>query len=245
MSKSIKVSLVIFISILGLQAQSQKEIPIEKLINTNQLKPAQIHWYDGGMIETIYRTTTEKGDFWHVTHRDPNPSKENDYDYYQMDGKTLFPLISDNLSTNRHFYTLNFSPNIVNIKYKTKEEDVSYQIPIDSYVAPEGPGLPVFLGSLPLKVGFKSSYKVLDRWSGKSPRLAILKTVKLEVLKEDVLTIANTKHKTFIVNLSSDNGSNSKVWVLKKAPHYWVKVEYTPVSGEVFKSQASQIFIFR
>lgn len=228
---------------LGFTAVGQKDV--ESGIDVNQLKPAILYW-DFGTLETIYRTRDEKGTYWNVVHRDFEPEKETDgFDYYKVDGKTLRPIVSRMYHPGHIDYLIRFTPEKVSINFRDDKEKADYDLDVSGFLAPEGPGLPLFLGSLPLRIGYEVQYRELDRWSGTGGQKGVVVNKKLRVLSSDKIGIDGKDVETLKLEITSDQGSSLTAWVLRKSPHYWVKTEYRPVGGRVFKGQVTKILIFQ
>lgn len=235
--------LILTMFILTLDFSVMAQQGVENKVYTKQLKPAILYW-DFGTLETIYQTKDSTGEYWNVIHRSIEPDKKTDgFDYYKMNGKTLMPILSELYSPGEMEYTIRFNSKNAIVSYKSTTDTLDYSIDIPEYVAPEGPGTLAFLGSLPLTVGYTIAYFELDRWGGEHQKMALVSTV-LSVKSTDTLTIDSIIYNTYKVELSSENGANTTAWVLKEAPHYWLKVQYKPdKASKARESKVTKIVI--
>lgn len=215
-------------------------------LKPEQLKPAILYW-DFGTLETIYRTQDETGTYWNVVHRSFEPEKESDgFDYYKVDAKTLRPVLSRMYHPNFIDYRIRFTSAKAALSIQDdKGKNVEYELDAEGFLAPEGPGTPLFFGSLPLREGFEIRFRELDRWSGKDARKGIIVEKKLRVVGVENIPIDGRDTATFRLEVSSEGGSSMTAWVLKAAPHYWVKTEYRPLSGKVFKGRVTKILFLQ
>ncbi|MCZ8020780.1 MAG: hypothetical protein O9302_01775 [Cyclobacteriaceae bacterium] len=219
-------------------------------VKTNQLKPAILYWEFGSpefvTIETIYPSKDSVATYWNVTHRSPtlNDAENNGFDYYMIKEKTLQPVIS-------HMYHLGFTNYQISVKkdsawftIKSMHDTVSYALPVPEFIIPDGPGLPVFIGSLPLTKGYSIEYPELSRWSGKAPYIGEVVTTKLEVVGTDNLEIEGKRYATYKLTISSDQGRFTELWVLKNKPHYPVKINHKIDSNRMMKSNVVKLILF-
>lgn len=224
---------------------SWSQTKVEKLINTQQLRPAILYW-DFGSIETIYPSEDSLGRYWNVIHRSLEPEQETDgYDYYKMDSQTLRPLVSEMNHPGFIHYLIRFEKQQAAIQFKNSEDTVSYHLPLPEFVTPEGPGSPAFWGSLPLASGFELEYDELDRWAGKDKIKGILVRKKLRVTGVETLDIDAKKCPAYKMEVTSTLGSNLTVWVMKEAPHYWLKVIYKLSPDRTMKSAVTRLFLMK
>jgi hypothetical protein len=93
-------------------------------------------------------------------------------------------------------------------------------------VQPEGPGLDVFVAGLPLVIGYKTRYAIVDRWGGHGSTR--VKTVTLSVSKRTTENTLFGRHGIYEVLIKPDDGSfQISEKVLVRRPHFPVRVEYT------------------
>jgi hypothetical protein len=237
--KEFRIMAVLILAGFSLLAQPR----VENVINTKQLKPAILHW-DFGTLETIYPSEDSLGTYWNVIHRGPEPIKPyDDYDYFKVDSKTLRPLISEMYHRGFIDYLIRFDHQQAQVTINTDQDTTRYSIALPGFVTPEGPGSPLFWGSLPLKKGFEIYYDELDRWAGSGTKKGAVVKKTLKVTGEESLLIDNKKYSTYVLTISSNVGSNLTVWVMKEAPHYWLKVIYKPTPDREMRSQVTKIFI--
>jgi hypothetical protein len=229
--------------LLLISIYSSAQPKVESIINTRQLKPAVLHW-DFGTLETIYPSEDSLGIYWNVIHRSPEPTKPyDDYDYFKVEGKTLRPLISEMYHRGFIDYRIEFKQQQAEVTIGTDRDTTHYFLDIPEFISPEGPGSPLFWGSLPLKPGFEIQYDELDRWAGSGERKGLVVRKTLKVTGEEPLLIDDKKLNTYILSIKSEKGSNLTVWVMKQAPHYWGKVIYKPTPDREMRSQVTKIFI--
>lgn len=224
-------------------AQALAQSALATQLNTRQLKPAIFYW-DFGTIETIYPSEDSLGTYWNVVHRTSEPVKPyDDYDYYKVDAKTLRPITSEMYHRGFIDYRIDFEPLAARIEIANDNDTTRYRVDLDTQPAPEGPGSPLFWGSLPLKVGYTMEYRELDRWAGKDRQLAVVVTKNLRVVGTETLRVDNQKVPAYQVEITSDKGSSMTVWVMKQAPHYWLQVNYRPTPDRERKSRVTRFFL--
>ncbi len=213
-------------------------------LNTRQLKPAILYW-DFGTVETIYPSEDSLGAYWNVMHRAAEPIKPyDDYDYYKVEAKTLRPIVSEMYHRGFIDYRIDFEPAAARIDIARAQDTTHYRVDLPFQSAPEGPGSPLFWGSLPLRVGYTLEYEELDRWSGKDGHSGIVVTKVLRVVGKETLLIDQKKINTYKLEITSQNGSNLTVWVMRQPPHYWLRVHYRPSPGREMKSQVTRFFLW-
>ena len=163
-----QISTVIFILLsISHQINAQETLTEEK-IKTKQLKPAILYWDFGSpeylTIETIYPLKDSTNSYWNVTHRSPvlDDSTSNGFDYYLINEKGLRPVISHMYHLGFDYY-INFKNDTASLYIKTMTDTTEYKIKVPRILAPEGPGLSVFLGSLELSKDYHISYYELNR----------------------------------------------------------------------------------
>jgi hypothetical protein len=177
-------------------------------------------------VETVTQAMLGDRQVWRVTHYDQDPTSTvtNDYDLYDLDAVTLAPLRS---ISNREGSQLQvtFSEHEVTIRTKVGAESAPERIAVSMPVKPEGPGLTAMVASLPLAIGYRTRYQIVDRWDGQG--ISRLKTVTLSVLGRQVEATALGKKEVYAVLIKPDDGSfQITERVLAKAPHFAIKVEY-------------------
>jgi hypothetical protein len=192
-----------------------------------QIHPAMILW-NTGLVETITPASLGDKQTWRITHypQDPVDSKTNDYDLYDLDQTTFAPLRSVMNNEDSHL-ELTFGAKEVTLRKTTGQETVTEQIPLTGLVQPEGPGLDVFVARLPLAVGYKMRYAIVDRWGGHGSTR----------VKAMTLSVSNRSHKNtaalgevemYDVLIKPDDGSFQICEeVFASGPHFPVRVEYT------------------
>jgi hypothetical protein len=196
---------------------------------SQQIRAAMMLWSGGaaGLIETITPAALGNRKTWRITHyaHDPTEAKSNDYDLYDLDRDTLAPIRSVR-NTQDYRLELNFGSKDVTLRKTTSENTTTEGIPLNTGVQPEGPGLDVFVGGLPLQSGYKLRYAVVDRWGGHEA--SRVKTVILSVLEKSTEDTSIGRREIYeLLIRSEDNSFRIKEKVLAESPHYPVWVEYT------------------
>lgn len=195
---------------------------------SNQIRAAMILWSGGaaGLIETITPAALGNRKTWRVTHyaHDPTESKTNDYDLYDLDRDTLAPIRSVR-NTQDYQLELSFGSQDVMLRKTTIKNTTTEGIPLTTGVQPEGPGLDVFVGGLPLQSEYKLRYSIVDRWSGREA--SRVKTLTLSVLQKSTEDTSIGRREIYeLLIRSEDNSFQIKEKVLAESPHYPVWVEY-------------------
>ena len=223
-------------------------------VNPSQLKPAMFTWLidvndaNGGnkMVETVYSASHQGKAVWRVVHRADDPSnKEFAFDMYDVDRTTLKP-VRTIYQADQFSRSLDFQGNKVRVESKEADKTSSSEIELPANVMPaEGPGHTLFLAALPLSTGYTSSYYVVDRWTEDEKQR--VRMMNLSVQGRETIETPAGKFETFVVveQPASGKGSKSKHWVLAKAPHYSVRVEYTPTPGQTMLSEVTSLLIAR
>lgn len=199
-------------------------------VASDQIRPAMILWGAGiaaGLVETITPAMLGDRKTWRITHypQDPTAQKINDYDLYDLDRTTLAPLRSA-MNTEEYHLELIFTEKEVTLHKTTSRDNVTERIPLSTGVEPEGPGTTVFVASLPLTVGYKKRYAIVDRWGGYGSTR--VKTVTLSVSERATEDTSLGRRDIYDVLIKPDDGSfQIKAKVLVQNPHYPVRVEYT------------------
>ncbi len=217
-----------------------------------ELRPAMLVWNvgmdDAGgpshMVETITASQWEGHETWRVTHypQDPANSNINDYDIYDLDRRSLAPLRS---VSNREdgYLELRFSKSGVAIHAKTAGADRSEQVDLHTAVRPEGPGLTAFVATLPLMVGYKLNYELVDRWSGHGN--ARIKKMMLEVKSRAVMGTAMGNNDSYELSIHpADRSFEITESVLAQGLHWPLRMTYvrgaTRANSEVLAIAVSE-----
>jgi hypothetical protein len=246
--KQILLSLLISTS-LTYNSNGQETLTNDK-INTKQLKPAILYWDFGApeylTIESVYPIKDSINSYWSVSHRSPivDDTVGNGFDYYLVNEKGLRPVISHMYHLGFTNYYINFKSDTASLSIKSMRDTVNYKVKIPEILAPEGPGMSVFLGSLKFSKQFHISYYELNRWAGTPPRIGQLELTELKVVGTEKLEIDGQFFDTFKVFISSKSGRFTEVWVLKTAPHYWVKVNHKIDEKRTIRSRVVKMYIF-
>jgi len=194
--------------------------------SSQQMRPTMILW-NTGLVETITRASLGNRKTWRITHypQDPTETKINDYDLYDLDQNTLAPLRSVR-NTEEYHLELTFAEKEVIFNKTSEQENITETIPLSTVVQPEGPGHTIFVAGLPLAVGYKTRYAVVDRWGGHGSTR--VKTVTLSVSKRTIENTPFGRHGLYEVLIKPDDGSfQIREKVLVQTPHFPVRVEYT------------------
>jgi hypothetical protein len=199
-----------------------------------RIRPAMLVWRIGtndtagpsGMIEAVTRATFRNRPTWRVTHYadDPAASTTNDFDLYDVDAETLVPLRSVMRNPGLSL-ELDFTKDEVTLRKKNETGTSIERIPLKTPVMPEGPGLRVFVASLPLKEGYAARFHSVDRWSGKEA--SRVKPMTLTVTGRRIVDTAMGKRDAFEVLIRPDDGSfRIAQRVRVEPPHYPFWMEY-------------------
>jgi hypothetical protein len=220
--------LLIFWCIIApvLDGQSNNSQKISPPVGSGSIHPTMILW-NTGLVETITPATLGNRKTWRITHypQDPTDSEINDYDLYDLDQTTFAPLRS--MMNNEEFHLeLIFSEKEVTLRKTTGQDTETEQIPLPGPVQPEGPGLDVFIARLPLAVGYKTQYSIVDRWGGHGSTR--VKTVTLSVSKSLMKNTALGNLDVYDVLIKPNDGSfQISEEVFAHGLHFPVRVEYT------------------
>src|SRR5262249_28409052 len=118
-----------------------------------------------GLVETILPAIDDGRQVWRVVHRDADPTAPDgaaSYDLYDVDRESLNPLRSV-MQRPEMSLRLTFDAGRVTIETRDEHGDRREEIAVRD-PRPEGPGLTVYLGSLPLRAGYRTRFRVIDRW---------------------------------------------------------------------------------
>jgi hypothetical protein len=206
-----------------------------------KLRPAMLLWNVGlsdpggpsQLVETITPSTWQGRKTWRVTHysQDPVSSKVNDYDLYDLDRESLDPLRS---VSNREdgYLELLFSKSGVAIRSKIAGADWAEHVDLHGAVKAEGPGLTALVATLPLSLGYKLSYEIVDRWSGRDN--SRLKKMTMGVTSRGVIETAMGKRDSFeVVIRPEDRSFEIRESVLAEGLHWPVRMTYIRGSAKV------------
>jgi hypothetical protein len=197
-----------------------------RLTGPDQIHPTMILW-NTGLVETITPASLEGRKTWRITHypQDPVESNTNDYDLYDLDQTTFAPLRCV-MNGERSHLELVFHEKEVTLHQILGKETVTEQIPLAGPVEPEGPGLDVFVARLPLAIGYKKHYAIVDRWGGHGSTR--VKAVTLSVSNRFPKNTALGNLEVYEVLIRPDDGSfQIREQVLARGPHFPVRVEYS------------------
>lgn len=220
-----------------------------KDLKPDQLKPAMLYWDYGApeylTIESIYPHQDSTNSYWNVTHRSPviDESTGNGFDYYLIEAKSVRPVLSHMYHSGFVNYKIEFSKEQANLDIKRPTDSIAYQLELPNYVAPEGPGTPIFLGSLPLQENYDIEFYELNRWNGTPPRTGQLDRTRLKVMGTETVQIEGQSLETYKLNITSEQGRFTEVWALKAAPHYWVKVHHKIDEKRTMKSKVVKLLM--
>ena len=210
------------------------------LTGPDQIHPTMILW-NTGLVETITPASLEGRKTWRITHypQDPVESTTNDYDLYDLDRFTFVPLRSVMNNENSHLELLFAEKEVIFRKTQGKETSTE-QIPLSGPVEPEGPGLDLFVARLPLAVGYKKHYAIVDRWG--SHGSTRVKAMTLSVSNQFQKNSAMGRLAVYEVLIRPDDGSfQIREQVFARGPHFPVRVEYTR-EGKTYP--ASEVIAF-
>jgi hypothetical protein len=207
---------------------------------SDQIGPTMILW-NTGLVETITPASLEGRKTWRITHypQDPVDSKTNDYDLYDLDQSTFAPLRSIVNNDDSHL-ELVFAEKEVTLRQTRDKETVTEQIPLAGPVQPEGPGLDIFVARLPLAVGYKTHYAIVDRWGGHGSTR--VKAMTLSVANQFQKNTPLGMRDVYDVLIRPDDGSfQISEQVFARGPHFPVRVQYTR-EGKTYP--ASEVIAF-
>lgn len=210
------------------------------LTGSAQIHPTMILW-NTGLVETITPASLDGKKTWRITHypQDPVESTTNDYDLYDLDQTSFAPLRGVMNNEDSHLELL-FAEKEVTFRQTRGKETVTEQIPLSGPVEPEGPGLDVFVARLPLSVGYKMRYAIVDRWGGQSSTR--VKAMTLSVSNRFQKNTSMGSLEVYELLIRPDDGSfQISEQVLAHAPHFPVWVEYT---REGKTNPASEVIAF-
>jgi hypothetical protein len=199
-------------------------------IGVGQVRPAMILSGTGtaaGLVETITPAEFGSRKTWRIVHypQDPAATQTNEYDLYDLDQVTLAPLRSV-MSTAENHLELIFSEKKVLLRRTTAQGESTEQIPLSTNVQAEGPGLDVFVAALPLAVGYRTRYAIVDRWGGNGA--SRVKAVVLSVGKRTTEQTSVGKVDIYELLIKPDDDSfQIREKVLAESPHFPLRVEYT------------------
>lgn len=204
-------------------------------LKPDSVRPALLVWDIGTnratgatrYLEAVTRVTDENRPLWRITHypQDIVATQAVEFDLYDVDAATLTPVRSVMRNATLDF-AVAFSGPHVSVRRKEGTTESTDEFAASDVIRPEGPGLTVFVASLPLEVGYTLAYQALDRWHG--PKQAKLKPMKLAVLERRRMATQIGTQDTFKLRIEPEDGSFRVVeYVRAQAPHYPLLVEYT------------------
>ena len=200
-----------------------------------QLRPAMLLWNVGleegrggdKLIETITPATWQDRDSWRVTHysSDPNHSKINAFDLYDLDRQSMAPLRSVSNSKNGKL-ELEYSNQSITVRSSTHRSRRSEKIKLRGPLLPEGPGLTALVATLPLQVGYTLNYQIVDRWSGNEN--SRLKNMTLRVTSRAIIASALGPVDCFEIFIQpTDNSFEIHEYAIAAGLHWPVRMTYT------------------
>jgi hypothetical protein len=90
---------------------------------------------------------------------------------------------------------------------------------------PEGPGLAVLLGALPLEPGYATSFEIVDRWAESEAQRVV--KVDLAVSGPEEIQTRMGRCEALEVALTARNGAfRIREWVGARSPHHSLKTDY-------------------
>jgi len=219
-------SLLLTLSVVGGGQSSLASYGVDHPADAKLIRPSMLVWATG-LVETITPAVLNGRKTWRVTHypQDPADTRTNDYDLYDLDRNTLAPVRSVR-NTDEYRLELLFSKGKVILDRTAYKNKTTEEIPLTTAVQAEGPGLDVFVAGLPLTLGYKLRYAIVDRWGGhgttrvKPMTLSVSsRTTEVSVLgKRDVYKVAIWP---------DDNSFQIDEKVLADGPHFPLWVKYT------------------
>jgi hypothetical protein len=200
----------------------------------HQVKPAMLVWSIGTdrtegptrMVETVTRATFEGRSVWRITHypHDAAAATSAEFDTYDVDAETLAPIRSTMRNPDFELI-LSFTPNQVYLRRVSGTTTAVERVRLDTAVAPEGPGLTVFIGGLPLREGYQRRYHIVDRWDGTEE--GRVKPMNLTVVERKCVQSAIGRQDAFRILIEPDDKSFQIIeYVRARPPHYPLSVEY-------------------
>ena len=222
----------------------------EPELNPNRVRSAMLVWSIGTnqpegptrMVETITRATFQGRPTWRITHydHDPTGTATNDFDLYDVDAETLQPLRSV-MHNPRLELVLSFGRDTMVVRRRSGSDSTVERIPLTTRVEPEGPGTEVFVASLPLRVGYRLRFHIVDRWSGTGA--GRVKPMSLSVTGRSRATTALGRQDAFDVVIRPDDGSfRIALRVQARAPYYPLTVEYVRGAMRVVSEVTTMVF---
>lgn len=190
------------------------------------IRPSMLVWATG-LVETITPAVLNGRKTWRITHypQDPADTRINDYDLYDLDRDTLAPVRSVR-STDEYRLELLFSNGKVVLHRSTHQDKATEDIPLTTEVQAEGPGLDVFVAGLPLTVGYKLRYAMVDRWGGHGTTRVKPMTLSVSSRTTEISVLG--KHDVYKLAIwPDDNSFRIDEKVLADGPHFPLWVKYT------------------
>jgi hypothetical protein len=221
---------------------------VKQASRTAQVRPGVLEWKVGigqkdgpsSLVEVILPATYNGRAVWRVVHWDGDPTASGssaDYDMYDVDRVTVRPVRS--VASHDGFYlALTFDSEKVMIERRdqsgSRRSEVSVRDPM-----PEGPGLEVLLASLSLRVGYRTSFSIVDRWD----ETRSLKQIDLVVGARQTIQTPLGRCDVLEVTIAARDGSFSiRDWVWRQPPHYPLRMEYVR-GAEVLRSEVVRMVV--
>ncbi|MEZ5429180.1 MAG: hypothetical protein R2747_23235 [Pyrinomonadaceae bacterium] len=235
MRKSLLFFVIVMISV-SVQAQNVKnKKSIDQLINPEQIKETFIYWGEELLVIVPDLANGRKVIRAFHTPLNPNPETHLNYDNDILDWKTLRPIEKHRASGSAYYdYSV---PGEVTIKFVSPKETVSRTVKINKPIYNlRGPGGGVLSASLPLKVGFSTSFsEVRLKFPYEMTYDPEVVDYELKVIGEEKVKVNDREFETYIVEIDStqaDSGVYYKQWVTKQPPHNAIKFIYAGKDGK-------------
>ena len=141
---------------------------------------------------------------------------------YDVDRQTLVPVRSV-MRQEGFFLGLTFDGDRVEIEKIEGEQKSKTEVRVRNPMP--GPGVRVLVAALPLRVGYKAEFPVVDRWAADEAHRVT--TMRLSVPKRATMETRLGRREVLEVVLeASDGSSSSRHWVRAEPPRYPYKIEY-------------------
>lgn len=204
--------------------------PAEPDVLPVQVRPAMFVWQIGidsargpnHAVGTILRATIDGRDVWRTTHYPRDPT-DGTFDWYDVDAQTLLPVRSV-MKTPTLLLDLRFADDHVLLQRTTNDQAETRKVPVKGRVRPEGPGLDVFVASLPLRIGYTTRYQLVERYGTDAGRTM---SVTLSVESRHRLDVSGAVRDVYRLLIQPDDGAfQLREDVRAEPPHYPWRVEY-------------------
>lgn len=218
-------------------------------VNPASIQPAMLQWQIGvgratppyEMVETITAVAHGDRQLWRVTHYASDPTGEDGagFDLCEVDAATLAPVRS--VMHNRVFQlSLAFAPDHVVLR-RVEGETAEERIQLQGDVKPEGPGLTVFVGGLPLAPGYSTRFTIVDRWAGTMGER--LRAMTLSVTDEGSVETALGLRDAYGVVIQADDGSSYIRQLVRSTPPYYpYRTEYRRGAAVTMSRVTAMVF---